>query len=152
MTVTCGREKHRPAWFSASYRQTTSSYSYKIVFWALAAILLLAFWSMLTGTVNLRWSAGNISHFADDLVFPIHENLDVLEAFEAAYEELSSDVPDVVEATVSEIARMSIRSVVIDPPPVHSTNVRELTKTEICGQRKNDSSFQTNQPSVDISF
>ncbi|KAG2316982.1 hypothetical protein Bca52824_020104 [Brassica carinata] len=123
---------------------------------------------MLTGTVNLRWSAGNISHFADDLVFPIHENLDVLnvynngrcirlprfwqEAFEAAYEELSSDVPDVVEATVSEIARMSIRSVVIDPPPVHSTNVRELTKTEICGQRKNDSSFQTNQPSVDISF
>ncbi|KAL0718544.1 hypothetical protein Bca4012_067866 [Brassica carinata] len=91
------------------------------LFWALAAILLLAFWSMLTGTVNLRWSAGNISHFADDLVFPIHENLDVLEAFEAAYEELSSDVPDVVEATVSEIARMSIRSVVIDPPPVHST-------------------------------
>lgn len=47
-------------------------------FWALAAILLLAFWSMLTGTVNLRWSAGNISHFTDDLVFPIHEDLDVL--------------------------------------------------------------------------
>ncbi|KAG2327266.1 hypothetical protein Bca4012_036268 [Brassica carinata] len=127
-------------------------------FWALAAILLLAFWSMLTGTVNLRWSAGNISHFTDDLVFPIHEDLDVLEmeerekvvkhmwdvynngrrirlprfwqeAFEAAYEELTSDAPDVVEAAISEIARMSIRSVVIDPPPVHSTNVRELTKT-----------------------
>ncbi|KAJ1415302.1 hypothetical protein SESBI_18259 [Sesbania bispinosa] len=25
-------------------------------FWALAAILLLAFWSMFTGTVSLRWS------------------------------------------------------------------------------------------------
>ncbi|CAD5335937.1 unnamed protein product [Arabidopsis thaliana] len=127
-------------------------------FWALAAILLLAFWSMLTGTVNLRWSAGNINHFTDDLVFPIHEDLDVLEmeerekvvkhmwdvynngrrirlprfwqeAFEAAYEELTSDVPDVVEAAISEIARMSIRSIVIDPPPLHSTNVRELTKT-----------------------
>ncbi|BAA98184.1 unnamed protein product [Arabidopsis thaliana] len=119
-------------------------------FWALAAILLLAFWSMLTGTVNLRWSAGNINHFTDDLVFPIHEDLDVLEmeerekvvkhmwdvynngrrirlprfwqeAFEAAYEELTSDVPDVVEAAISEIARMSIRSIVIDPPPLHST-------------------------------
>ncbi|CAH8348149.1 unnamed protein product [Eruca vesicaria subsp. sativa] len=130
----------------------------KYKFWALAAILLLAFWSMLTGTVNLRWSAGNISHFTDDLVFPIYEDLDVLEmeerekvvkhmwdvynngrrirlprfwqeAFEAAYGELTSDAPDVVEAVVSEIARMSIRSVVIDPPPVHSTNVRELTKT-----------------------
>ncbi|VVB18283.1 unnamed protein product [Arabis nemorensis] len=51
------------------------------------------------------------------------------EAFEAAYEELTSDVPDVVEAAIAKIARMSIRSVVIDPPPVHSTNVRELTKT-----------------------
>ncbi|CAA7022943.1 unnamed protein product [Microthlaspi erraticum] len=127
-------------------------------FWALAAILLLAFWSMLTGTVNLRWSAGNINHFTDDLIFLIHEDLDVLEmeerekvvkhmwdvynngrrirlprfwqeAFEAAYEELTSDAPGVVEAAVTEIARMSIRSVVIDPSPVHSTNVRELTKT-----------------------
>jgi len=43
------------------------------------------------------------------------------EAFEAAYEELTSDVPDVVEAAISEIARMSIRSIVIDPPPLHST-------------------------------
>ncbi|TKY55807.1 hypothetical protein E2542_SST20230 [Spatholobus suberectus] len=34
--------------------------SYK--FWALAAILLLAFWSMFTGTVSLRWS-GYAQHF-----------------------------------------------------------------------------------------
>lgn len=51
------------------------------------------------------------------------------EAFEAAYEELTSDVPDVVEAAIAEIARMSIRSVVIDPPPVHST-VRILSIIE----------------------
>ncbi|CAH8336519.1 unnamed protein product [Eruca vesicaria subsp. sativa] len=142
-------------------------------FWALAAILLLAFWSMLTGTVNLRWSAGNISHFTDDLVFPIHEDLDVLEmeerekvvkhmwdvynngrrirlprfwqeAFEAAYEELTSDAPDVVDAAIAEIARMSIRSVVIDPPPVHSTNVRELTKTLKLADKTNQASKRRN--------
>ncbi|XP_010558208.1 PREDICTED: uncharacterized protein LOC104826929 [Tarenaya hassleriana] len=127
-------------------------------FWALAAILLLAFWSMFTGTVTLRWSAGNLNRFSDDFDSPIHEDLDVLEmeerekvvkhmwdvytngrrirlprfwqeAFEAAYEELSSDVPGVKEAATTEIARMSVRSVVIDPPPAHSTNVRELAKT-----------------------
>ena len=47
-------------------------------FWALAAILLLAFWSMLTGTVTLRWSAGNLNHLSDDIDLPIHDDLDVL--------------------------------------------------------------------------
>lgn len=47
-------------------------------FWALAAILLLAFWSMLTGTVTLRWSAGNLNRLSDDLDIPIHDDLDVL--------------------------------------------------------------------------
>lgn len=127
-------------------------------FWALAAILLLAFWSMLTGTVTLRWSAGNLNRLSDDLEPPIHDDLDVLEmeerekvvkhmwdvytnsrrirltrfwqeAFEAAYEELSSDVPGVKEAAITEIAKMSIRSVVVDPPPVQSTHARELSKT-----------------------
>nr|POE87688.1 hypothetical protein CFP56_65462 [Quercus suber] len=36
-------------------------------FWALAAILLLAFWSMFTGTVTLCWSAGNLNQFTEDL-------------------------------------------------------------------------------------
>lgn len=43
------------------------------------------------------------------------------EAFEAAYEDLSSDVPEVREAAISEIAKMSVRSVNLDPPPFHST-------------------------------
>lgn len=47
-------------------------------FWALAAILLLAFWSMLTGTVTLRWSAGNLNRLSDDLDISIHDDLDVL--------------------------------------------------------------------------
>lgn len=47
-------------------------------FWALAAILLLAFWSMFTGTVTLRWSAGNLNRLSDDLDIPIHDDLDVL--------------------------------------------------------------------------
>ncbi|ONH96792.1 hypothetical protein PRUPE_7G152400 [Prunus persica] len=122
-------------------------------FWALAAILLLAFWSMFTGTVTLRWSAGNLNRLSDDLDSPIRDDLDVLEmeerekvvkhmwdvytnsrrirlprfwqeAFEAAYEELTSDVPGVREEAITEIAKMSVRSVDLDPPPVQSAKLR----------------------------
>ncbi|KAK9111647.1 hypothetical protein Scep_019166 [Stephania cephalantha] len=37
-------------------------------FWALAAILLLAFWSMFTGTITLKCSAGNLNRISDDIV------------------------------------------------------------------------------------
>ena len=47
-------------------------------FWALGAILLLALWSMFTGTVTLRWSAGNLNRISDDFDTPIHDDLDVL--------------------------------------------------------------------------
>lgn len=47
-------------------------------FWALAAILLLAFWSMLTGTASLRWSTGNLNRFDQDYESPAAEDLDVL--------------------------------------------------------------------------
>ena len=43
------------------------------------------------------------------------------EAFESAYEELTSDVPGVREAAITEIAKMSVRSVDLDPPPIQST-------------------------------
>ncbi|KAK9164113.1 hypothetical protein Syun_005015 [Stephania yunnanensis] len=123
-------------------------------FWALAAILLLAFWSMFTGTVTLKWSTGNLNRISDDIDATIHDDLDVLEieerekvvkhmwdvythnrrirlprfwqeAFEAAYEDMTSDVPGVRDAAISEIARMSMRSVDIEPPPVQSTKVLE---------------------------
>lgn len=43
------------------------------------------------------------------------------EAFEAAYDPLSSDVPAVRNAAVSEIAKMSIRSInIVDPYPLQS--------------------------------
>ncbi|XP_010939257.1 uncharacterized protein [Elaeis guineensis] len=50
-------------------------------FWALAAIILLAFWSMFTGTVTLKWSAGNLNRLSDDLLDPPLRDaaLDVLE-------------------------------------------------------------------------
>nr|DAD40686.1 TPA_asm: hypothetical protein HUJ06_015009 [Nelumbo nucifera] len=121
-------------------------------FWALAAIILLAFWSMFTGTVTLKWSAGNLNRLSDDLDTPIHDDLDVLEieerekvvrhmwdvythsrrirlprfwqeAFEAAYEDLTSDVPGVRDAAISEIAKMSVRSLDLEPPPVQSTEI-----------------------------
>ncbi|KAK9129913.1 hypothetical protein Sjap_010400 [Stephania japonica] len=126
-------------------------------FWALAAILLLAFWSMFTGTVTLKWSAGNLNRISDDIDAPIHDDLDVLEieerekvvkhmwdvythnrrirlprfwqeAFEAAYEDMTGDAPGVREAAISEIARMSMRSVDIEPPPVQSTKVLGMNR------------------------
>ncbi|KAF8405199.1 hypothetical protein HHK36_010099 [Tetracentron sinense] len=117
-------------------------------FWALAAILLLAFWSMFTGTVTLKWSAGNLNRISDDIDTPILDDLDEIEerekvvkhmwdvythsrrirlprfwqeAFEAAYENMVSDVPDVREASISEIAKMSMRSIDLQPPPIQST-------------------------------
>ncbi|GFP84452.1 hypothetical protein PHJA_000589000 [Phtheirospermum japonicum] len=116
-------------------------------FWALTVILLLAFWSMLTGTVTLRWSAGDLNRVGEDYSFAAAEDLDVLdleereklvkhmwdvhtnsqqiglggfwqEAFVAAYEDLTSEVPAVREAAISEIARMSVRYV----PHQHSSS------------------------------
>ena len=52
----------------------------KYKFWALAAILLLAFWSMFTGTVSLRWS-GTLNSLSSDIDTPIHDDLDVLVSF-----------------------------------------------------------------------
>ncbi|PRQ27019.1 hypothetical protein RchiOBHm_Chr6g0300851 [Rosa chinensis] len=134
-------------------------------FWALAAILLLAFWSMFTGSVTLRWSAGNLTGLSDQLNLPTYDDLDILEvedrekvvrhlwdlytqrqtgssrrsttrlprfwqeAFEAAYDPLSSDVPAVRNAAVSEIAKMSIRSInVVEPFPLQSKGVTELKR------------------------
>ncbi|KAJ4824402.1 hypothetical protein Tsubulata_036119 [Turnera subulata] len=120
-------------------------------FWVLAAITLLALWSMLTGTVTLKWST-NLAHLSDELDLQTHDDLDVLEveekekvvrrmwgvytqsaktrlprfwreAFEAAYEALASDVPAVREAAVTEIAKISIRSSNIDPLPLQSSKV-----------------------------
>ncbi|GAV69499.1 DUF1195 domain-containing protein [Cephalotus follicularis] len=127
-------------------------------FWGLAAILLLAFWSMFAGTVTLRWSAGDLNRLSDDLDTPVHDDLDVLEmeerekvvkhmwdvytnsrririprfwqeAFEAAYEDLTSDVAGVREAAITEIAKMSVRSVHLDSPSVQSTSAHELSKS-----------------------
>lgn len=45
----------------------------------LAAILLLAFWSMFTGSVTLKWSAGNLTRLSDKLFdTPLYEDLDIL--------------------------------------------------------------------------
>ncbi|ESQ53428.1 hypothetical protein EUTSA_v10026362mg [Eutrema salsugineum] len=127
-------------------------------FWAFAAILLLAFWSMFTGTVTLRLSTGNLNRLSDDRGFTNYENLDVLEmeerekvvkhmwdvytnshriklprfwqeAFVAAYEELTSDVPGVRDAAFGEIAKMSVESIPLDPPPSRSMDARELRRS-----------------------
>lgn len=119
-------------------------------FWVLAVILLLAFWSMFTGSVTLKWStAGNLNPLIDDFDSRLHSDLDILEvedrekvvrkmwdvythsrtirlpkfwqmAFEAAFEDLTSDLPSVRNAAVFEIAKMSLLSTlenILQPPP-----------------------------------
>ncbi|KAI3821059.1 hypothetical protein L1987_08615 [Smallanthus sonchifolius] len=119
-------------------------------FWAIAAILLLALWSMFTGSVTLKWSgAGNVNNpLSDSFDSPVRD-LDILEveereklvrrfwnvythskttrlprfwqeAFEAAYEHLTSDVPELRDGAVSEIAKMSLVSVDVEPLPVNT--------------------------------
>lgn len=40
------------------------------------------------------------------------------EAFEAAYEDMTSEVPGVREAAISEIAKMSFRAIIVHTPPM----------------------------------
>ncbi|KAK4434516.1 hypothetical protein Salat_0614400 [Sesamum alatum] len=126
--------------------------------WALGAILLLAIWSMFTGSVTLKSSAVNIRHPSQDLGASLHGDLDILDvderekmvrqmwnvykhsstirlpsfwrdAFGAAYQDLTSEVAGVRDSALWEIAKMSIRSRgVYEPPPVQST-ARESKET-----------------------
>lgn len=50
----------------------------KYKLWALAAITLLALWSMFTGTVTLKWSDVNLRGSSQHLDPSIHGDLDVL--------------------------------------------------------------------------
>ncbi|KAK1407498.1 hypothetical protein QVD17_39114 [Tagetes erecta] len=126
-------------------------------FWAITAILLLALWSMFTGSVTLKWSGATNDNnpLSDSFDSPVRD-LDILEveereklvrrfwnvythskttrlprfwqeAFEAAYEHLTSDVAEVRDAAVSEIAKMSLVSVDVEPLPVN---------TDLGGRRK----------------
>ncbi|KAL1541876.1 hypothetical protein AAHA92_26044 [Salvia divinorum] len=135
-------------------------------FWVLAVILMLAFWSMLTGTVSLRWSAGALDDsFTQDYHSPSADDLDVLdmeerekmvrhmwdvytnsqrmklagfwqEAFVAAYEDLTSEVPEVMEDAISEIARMSARYLDLTPPPRYSSLSLGLRNLNIKDKKK----------------
>ncbi|KAI4316805.1 hypothetical protein L6164_024748 [Bauhinia variegata] len=125
-------------------------------FWVLAAIILLALWSMFTGSVTLKWSAGNLASLSDEFDSRILDDLDVLEvedrgkvvrrmwdvythstsirlprfwleAFQAAYEHLVSDVPGVRDAAVSEIAKLSLRSFNFDHLPLQSQSNMQST-------------------------
>ncbi|KAL2489380.1 hypothetical protein Fot_42672 [Forsythia ovata] len=136
---------------------------YKI--WVLGAIVLLALWSMFTTSVTLKWSTVNLKHSSDGLDSTIHGDLDVLdvderekmvrhmwdvyshstsirlpsfwrEAFEAAYQDLTSEVAGIRDAAISEIAKMSFRSRdIYEPPPVQSTIRYRTSKNEVRPRR-----------------
>ncbi|CAM0873321.1 unnamed protein product [Alopecurus aequalis] len=94
---------------------------YKV--WALAAIALLALWSMSAASVSLRWSAGDLAAFGSgDLEVPLRDDLDSLEMEEREklvgrmwdmYTRTSDEVRD---AAISEIARMSAHRLELEQP------------------------------------
>ncbi|KAK4276598.1 hypothetical protein QN277_014728 [Acacia crassicarpa] len=126
--------------------------------WVITPIVLLALWSMFTGSVTLKLSAANILRFPHDFNSRILNDFDVLEleerekmvrrmwdvythsaanrlprfwseAFEAAYEQLASEVRGVREAAVSEIAKMSLHfSNSKQAPPLQPKNSRASRK------------------------
>ncbi|KAL2346332.1 hypothetical protein Fmac_000332 [Flemingia macrophylla] len=109
----------------------TNSCKKQFLLWILAAVILIALWSMFAGSVTLKSSATNNDPF-DSTIFDVLEVeerekmvrhlWDVYsgksvglpkfwwEAFEAAYEHLATDDPVVRDAAVSEIAKMSLLS------------------------------------------
>ncbi|KAM7272175.1 hypothetical protein ACFE04_026838 [Oxalis oulophora] len=128
-------------------------------FWVLSALLLLAFWSMFTGSVTLKWYSSTsltATPFSDDVQFPTYDEIDILElgerekvvrrmwevyrerhnnkgirlpkfwlrAFEAAFEYLVSDVAQIRDTAVSEIAKLSTLSINLDRAPHESTVTR----------------------------
>ncbi|KAK2660512.1 hypothetical protein Ddye_007045 [Dipteronia dyeriana] len=138
---------------SSSFASSLSGIKTGYKFWVLSALLLLALWSMFTGSVSLKWSSGDLTRLYDDVDFPINDDLDILEvedrekvvrrmwdvytqsasvrlprfwqeAFEAAYEYLTSDLPGVRDVAVSEIAKMSMRSINL---PLQSSSVTQTS-------------------------
>ncbi|XP_020582337.1 uncharacterized protein LOC110025966 [Phalaenopsis equestris] len=106
---------------------------------------------MLASTVTLKWTAGNLKGIYEDFGSLSQDDLDILEleeremvvrhmwdvythsrrirvprfwqeAFEAAYEDLASDEAEVRDLAVTEIARMSMRMVDLEPPPRKAKN------------------------------
>ncbi|KAI4321584.1 hypothetical protein MLD38_034948 [Melastoma candidum] len=141
---TAGSPSASPSGVSALPKRGLLEKSRNYKFWVLAALILLAFWSMLISSVTLRRSSGAISDRDSPDAAASFEDLDILEiekrenvvrhmwdvyihskttrlprfwqdAFHAAYESLVSDTPGVRDAAFTEIAKMSLRSTVSDP-------------------------------------
>ncbi|KAL3845231.1 hypothetical protein ACJIZ3_002634 [Penstemon smallii] len=169
----------------------------KYKLWALAAIILLALWSMFTGSVTLKWSSVNLKHSSLDLDSSIHGDLDILyifsgfwlvvlfhwntrhqeqlkgkviifytiikdvderekmvrqmwneykhssisrlpsfwrDAFGAAYQDLTNEVPSVRNSALLEIAKMSFRSSDIVHEP--QSNARESEEMQLGKSRR----------------
>lgn len=141
-TTSGGRNTCSAASFSIKkYGQGFEEFFFKgkYRFWALAAIVLLAFWSMFTGSVTLKLSAVDLKVSSHDLDSSTHADLDVLDveerektvkemwnaykyssiislpsffrdAFGAAYQDLTSEISSVRDAALLEIAKMSFTS------------------------------------------
>ncbi|KAK7409971.1 hypothetical protein VNO78_00420 [Psophocarpus tetragonolobus] len=104
----------------------------KLLLWVLGGIMVVAVWSMLAASVTLKWTAtatNNVNDEEDADVLEVEERKKVVrqmwdayththsvrlpnfwcQAFQAAYDQLLSDVPALRDAAVSDIAKMSLQ-------------------------------------------
>ncbi|CAJ1973316.1 unnamed protein product [Sphenostylis stenocarpa] len=125
-----------------------------LLFWVLAAVILVALCSIFAASITLKWSSTNNLDFDSTILEDldeveerekvVREMWDVYsrshanavglpkfweEAFEAAYEELVSDVGGVRDGAVSEIAKMSLRSLPRQFNPVSSNSNQHFVLT-----------------------
>ncbi|XP_009613542.1 uncharacterized protein [Nicotiana tomentosiformis] len=111
----------------------------KYKLWVLAAILLLAFWSMFTGslTLSLNWSAANLSRLSDASDFSIHDDLDILELEEK--ERMVKHMWDVYTQSSrirlpkfwQEAFQAAYLDLTSDSPAIRDTAVAEIAKMSL---------------------
>ncbi|MED6146679.1 hypothetical protein PIB30_036756 [Stylosanthes scabra] len=112
------------------------NYSYKL--WVLAAIVVLALWSMFTGSVTLKWSASNLttsfSHDLDHSSSLTLQDLDVLEVEEREkvvrrmWEVYTHSSTGKVPRFWSDAFHAAYEHLVSDVPSIRDAAVSEIAK------------------------
>ncbi|CAN4122824.1 unnamed protein product [Withania somnifera] len=129
----------------------------KYKLWVLAAILLLACWSMFTGslTLSLNWSTANLSRLSDASDFSIHEDLDILELEER--EKMVKHMWDVYTQTSrirlpkfwQDAFQAAYLDLTSDSPDTRDTAVSEIAKMYLRSTSTGESpSNKQSEPSI----
>ncbi|MED6119084.1 hypothetical protein PIB30_008596 [Stylosanthes scabra] len=119
----------------ANNNNNKGNYNYKL--WVLAAIVVLALWSVFTGSVTLKWSASNLTSFSHDLDHSSSltlQDLDVLEVEEREkvvrrmWEVYTHSSTGKVSRFWSDAFHAAYEHLVSDVPSIRDAAVSEIAK------------------------